>query len=89
MSTRFSKKVLLVLGFFLSLTLGTAQAEIKIGVLAKGGPAKAMKRWQATGTYLSSKMGEPVTIIPLKFSAIEPIVKSGKVDFLLANSSFL
>ncbi len=67
---------------------GTAQAEIKIGVLAKRGASKAMMKWKATGDYLTAKLGEPVVIIPLKFSAIEPMVKSGNVDFLLANSAF-
>ncbi len=88
MGTRFAKAGLLFLGFFLTLSLGTAQAELKIGVLANAGPTKAMEKWQETGTYLSAKMAEPVTIIPLKFTAIEPMVKSGKIDFLLANSSF-
>lgn len=65
-----------------------AQAELKIGVLAKRGAPHAMKKWGATGAYLSDKMGEKVTIIPLKFVAIEPMVKDGKIDFLLANSAF-
>ncbi len=67
---------------------GAAQAEIKIGVLAKRGATKAMAQWKATGDYLSDKVGEPVVIIPLKFTAIEPMVQSGKIDFLLANSAF-
>ena len=67
---------------------GVAQAEIKIGVLAKRGASKAMTQWNATGDYLTAKLGEPVVIIPLKFTAIEPMVKSGNIDFLLANSAF-
>ncbi|MEN8258282.1 MAG: PhnD/SsuA/transferrin family substrate-binding protein [Thermodesulfobacteriota bacterium] len=67
---------------------GAAQAEIKIGVLAKRGATKAMAKWKATGDYLSAELGEPVVVIPLKFTAIEPMVKSGKLDFLLANSAF-
>ncbi len=67
---------------------GSAAAEIKIGVLAKRGAAKAMQKWGATGEYLSSQLGEKVVIIPLKFTAIEPMVKDGRIDFLLANSSF-
>ncbi len=78
---------------FLGLVLlfvfaGAAQAEIKIGVLAKRGATKAMAKWKATGDYLTAKLGEPVVIIPLKFTAIEPMVKDGKIDFLLANSAF-
>ncbi|MBU0680735.1 MAG: PhnD/SsuA/transferrin family substrate-binding protein, partial [Proteobacteria bacterium] len=67
---------------------GAVQAEIKIGVLAKRGAETAMAKWQATGDYLTAKLGEPVTIIPLKFVAIEPMVKDGKIDFMLANSAF-
>lgn len=78
-----------VLGLMLLVVFaGVAHAEIKIGVLAKRGASKAMMKWKATGDYLSSKMGEPVIIIPLKFTAIEPMVQSGKIDFLLANSAF-
>ncbi|MHB1015894.1 MAG: phosphate/phosphite/phosphonate ABC transporter substrate-binding protein [Desulfurivibrionaceae bacterium] len=65
-----------------------AQAEIKIGVLALRGAPKVMEEWAATGEYLTSKMGEPVTIVPLEFAAIEPMVKDGKIDFVLANSAF-
>ncbi len=65
-----------------------AQAEMKIGVLAKRGAPKAMQKWGATGAYLTGKLGEKVTIIPLKFTAIEPMVKGGKIDYLLANSAF-
>ncbi len=68
--------------------VGVAQAEIKIGVLAKRGAGQAMMQWRATGDYLTTKLGEPVVIIPLKFTAIEPMVKAGKLDFLLANSAF-
>jgi two-component system sensor histidine kinase TtrS len=72
---------------FLSFSL-SAEAEIKIGVLAKRGAPKCMKKWGATGAYLSEKLGTKVTILPLKFTAIEPAVKDGKIDFLLANSAF-
>lgn len=65
-----------------------AQAEIKIGILALRGAPKVMEQWAATGEYLAGKMGEPVTIVPLEFNAIEPMVKDGKIDFMLANSAF-
>lgn len=65
-----------------------AQAEIKIGVLALRGAPKVMEEWGATGEYLTGKMGEPVVIMPLEFAAIEPMLKDGKVDFILANSAF-
>jgi two-component system sensor histidine kinase TtrS len=65
-----------------------AKADIKIGVLAKRGAPTCMKKWGATSAYLSEKLGTKVTIIPLKFTAIEPMVKEGKIDFMLANSAF-
>ena len=67
---------------------GSAVAEVKIGVLAKRGAAKTMQKWGATGEYLTRQLGEKVVIIPLKFTAIEPMVKDGRIDFLLANSAF-
>lgn len=78
----------LVATLAVSLTAVTARAELKLGVLAKRGAPQAMTQWGPTGEYLSAKMGEPVTIVPLKFEAIEPMVKEGKVDFVLANSAF-
>lgn len=67
---------------------GTALGEYKIGILAKRGAPKCMKKWGATCSYLSDKTGEKFRAIPLKFAAIEPAVQSGKIDFILANSAF-
>ena len=74
--------------FAVLLVSNSALAAIKIGVLAKRGAPHAMKQWGPTGAYLSEKLGEQVTIIPLKFEAIEPSVKDGTVDFFLANSAY-
>jgi len=65
-----------------------ASADYKIGVLAKRGAPKCMKKWGATAAYLTDKLGTKFKVIPLKFVAIEPAVKSGKIDFMLANSAF-
>lgn len=65
-----------------------AQAELKIGVLAKRGAPKCMQKWGATAAYLTDKLGEDVSVVPLKFEAIEPAVAAGRVDFVLANSAF-
>lgn len=70
------------------LWAGNVSAEVRIGVLAKRGAAKTMQKWGPTGDYLSGKMGEQVVIVPLKFTDIEPVVKEGRIDFLLANSAF-
>lgn len=70
------------------LVSGTASAEYKIGVLAKRGAPKCMKKWRATGDYLTEKTGEKFIIMPLKFKAIEPALKAKRIDFMLANSAF-
>ncbi len=89
MGQRTKKLGILLLACFVAVLFsGQASAELKVGVLAKRGAPHAMKQWGATGAYLSEKVGDKVTIIPLKFEAIEPMVKDGKIDFLLANSAF-
>jgi two-component system, LuxR family, sensor histidine kinase TtrS len=80
---------IIFLAFIFCLSFSAyAKAGYKIGILAKRGAPKCMKEWGATGAYLSEKLGTRCTIIPLKFTAIEPAVKSGKIDFMLANSAF-
>jgi twitching motility protein PilJ len=64
-----------------------AGAAVKIGVLAKNGPAKALTMWGATGEYLTAKVGEPVEIVPLDFDKVFPAIEAGEVDFFLVNSS--
>ena len=69
-------------------TISFASDVVKIGVLAKRGPEKAMKKWQATGEYLTGKLkGKTVEIIPFSFDKIMPAIKNGQVDFFLVNSS--
>ena len=60
---------------------------MKIGVLAKDGPAAALKAWGATGEYLTEKIGQPVEIVPLAFDKVFPAVEAGEVQFFLVNSS--
>ena len=67
--------------------LSPAVADIKIGVLAKNGPVKVLKKWSATGVYLTEKLGEPVQIVPLDFDKVMPAVEAESVDFFLVNSS--
>lgn len=74
--------------FFCISFCAYAVADYKIGVLAKRGAPKCMKKWGATAAYLTDKLGTKFTVIPLKFTAIEPAVNSGKIDFMLANSAF-
>ncbi len=85
------KKRLGIMGVLLLFCIvfsASAHAGYKIGVLAKRGAPMCMKKWGATGAYLSEKLGEKFNVIPLKFTAIEPAIKSGRIDFLLANPAF-
>jgi ABC-type amino acid transport substrate-binding protein len=69
---------------------GISQAAgiVRIGVLAKNGLAKALKKWQATSQYLTTKIeGKSFEIVPLGFDKVFPAIKDGKVDFFLINSS--
>ena len=67
----------------------TAKAEepIKIGVLAKRGTEKCLKKWAPTAEYLSQKLGKTFRIQPLKFDAVPVFLKQKKVDFFLVNSN--
>ena len=65
----------------------SAMAEVKIGVLAKDGPAKALKAWEETGVYLTGKLGQPVTIVPLGFKEVFAAIEGQSIDFFLVNSS--
>jgi twitching motility protein PilJ len=61
---------------------------VKIGVLAKNGSAKALKKWQATGDYLTAGIdGKTFEIVPLGFDKVFPAIEGGEVDFFLVNSS--
>jgi len=73
--------------FLLYSLASVAGANVKIGVLAKDGPAAALKAWGATGEYLTEKIGQPVEIVPLAFDKVFPAVEAGDVQFFLVNSS--
>ncbi len=73
--------------FLLFNLVSLAGASVKIGVLAKDGPAAALKAWGATGEYLTEKIGQPVEIVPLAFDKVFPAVEAGEVQFFLVNSS--
>ena len=83
-----------VVTFFLFILLrGTAAwcntPVVKIGVLAKRGPEICLKRWGPTARYLSTRIpAKTFVIVPIDFEQIYAFVEKGKVDFILANSSF-
>lgn len=82
----FALAILVLLAFAADNAM--AADKYKIGVLAKNGPVKALKKWKATGDYLSQKIdGMSFEIVPLGFDDVNPAIESKKVDFFLVNSS--
>ncbi|MCK5136313.1 MAG: PhnD/SsuA/transferrin family substrate-binding protein [Bacteroidales bacterium] len=86
------KWVILTVFFFFVLVHSTAftqENQVKIGVLAKRGHDITLKLWEPTAEYLSAKIpGKTFVIVPIPFEQIYSFVENGKVDFILANSSF-
>lgn len=75
--------------FLLSAAIPLVWADsVKLGVLAKRGKEKAVKKWKPLAEYLGKKTGENFMLLPLSFEAIEPAVKGSKVDYLIANPGF-
>lgn len=79
--------ILFAVVLFLFTVSAQAADTVKIGVLAKNGPAKALKAWSATGEYLTTKLGKNVEIVPLDFDKVNPAIEGNEVDFFLINSS--
>jgi ABC-type phosphate/phosphonate transport system substrate-binding protein len=75
----------LIFGFIQS---AFAESTVYIGVLAKRGATKAVQQWGPTAEYLSKRLKRDIKVLPLKFTEIEPALKSNKIDLLLANSAF-
>ena len=71
-----------------SITLANDD-QIKIGILAKRGCVRCVKKWTPTAEYLTSKIPDRTfVIIPLDYDEIYSSVERGEVDFILANSSY-
>lgn len=89
LSSALKRMTVLFAVVFFTLSAGSVFAAdiVKIGVLAKRGSEKALKKWVATAEYLSEKTGKKVRIQPLKFKEVPIFLKSKKVDFFLVNSS--
>ena len=63
--------------------------KVKIGVLAKRGAERCLQKWSPTAEYLSARIpGKTFVVIPIDFEEVYSFVENGKVDFVLANSSF-
>jgi two-component system, LuxR family, sensor histidine kinase TtrS len=83
---KFRMALLLSMMLMTAWNVSTAQAEYRMGVLAKRGSAQTVAKWQATADYLTRQLGETVTIAPLKLYAVEKAVRNGDVDFILVDS---
>lgn len=60
--------------------------DVKIGVLAKRGPEKALNKWNATAAYLDANIpGHHFHIIPMTFDEIPVLVDNQLVDFVIVN----
>lgn len=82
------RNFLIVICFLIAMPGLSSGETYKIGVLAKNGPVKALKKWKSTGEYLTAKLaGKSFEIIPLSFDAVNGAIQSGAVDFFLVNSS--
>lgn len=66
-----------------------APVEVKIGVLAWRGPEQTLRMWTPTAEHLTRLIpGHRFIIVPLEFADLLPTVGAGRVDFVLANSSY-
>jgi phosphate/phosphite/phosphonate ABC transporter binding protein len=84
---KFIRSLLFVL-LCLPVQSGAVDREVRIGILANRGTSETMEKWHTTALYLSKEIpGYSFVVVPLGFREIGPMVKGGKVDFILANSS--
>ena len=89
-------KYALIIVFLVFLSCGTIPVKaqddhtVALGVLAKSGVESCMEKWQPTADYLTSRMDGNIRfrIVPLPYDKIYDAVKTGSVDFILANPSF-
>jgi two-component system sensor histidine kinase TtrS len=72
-----------------SLTPSLVTAELKLGVLAPRGVIQAQNQWADFASYLSDRLGQPVTLIPLGPANIVPAAEARQVDLVLANAAHM
>jgi len=75
--------------FVLSLVLVNASlalSEIRVGVLALRGEQTAQNTLEPLAQYLTDRMGEKVSVIPLPFDKVNKFCESKEGEFILANS---
>jgi ABC-type phosphate/phosphonate transport system substrate-binding protein len=79
--------MMLILGVVV-LCASTVSAEIKIGMLAQRGAETALKEWGGLETYLTDKLGEKVTVVPLKFTEFMDFCDNEPTGFIFTNPWF-
>jgi two-component system sensor histidine kinase TtrS len=72
-----------------SLTPSLVTAELNLGVLAPRGAIQARHQWADFASYLSDRLGQPVTLIPLNPADIVPAAEAGQLDLVLANAAHM
>ncbi len=80
-----------VMGIILIVVLvfaSAVHAEIRIGMLAQRGPEIALKEWGGISDYLTDRMGEKVTVVPLRFTEVLDFCRDEPSSFLFVNSCF-
>jgi ABC-type phosphate/phosphonate transport system substrate-binding protein len=70
-----------------SLTSSLFAAELKLGVLAPRGGIEAQSRWDTFASYLSERLGQTVTIVPLRPANIVHTAEAGQLDFVLSHAA--
>ncbi|RUM90266.1 MAG: hypothetical protein DSZ23_02125 [Thermodesulfatator sp.] len=83
-----SAVIVLSFSCFLAAHSIGAEQPIRLGVLAKRGYQKAVKRWSPLAQYLSQRTGLKTVIVPLSFSQVPAYVADNKIDLILANQKF-
>ena len=84
--------LLFLLVSFLSpsiLFANTSSKQVKIGVLAKRGPEKAMDKWGPTAHYLTKTIQtHDFIIVPLNFEEVHASIVKAEIDFIVTNSAY-
>lgn len=75
---------LMIICVSLMAPLSYAQ-ELKIGVLANRGAARALREWNATAEHLAAAIGKPFAIVPLTYEQLPEWTKDKKIDFVCGN----
>lgn len=79
---------LMLLGFSSLVVAEEATKTVRIGVLAKRGPERCLKKWSPTADYLTAQIpGHTFKIVSLGFNSINSAVENGRVDFVISNPS--